>query len=169
MQTPLGLGRPPGCRPPRQIPRMQNPLGWAEPPQMQTPWCRPPRQTLPMQTPLWMQTSHLGWTDPHPDADPPGIGQNPQLRQTLRDADPPRQTPRCKPPGLGRPTPDAEPPGAGQTPWMQTPLGWVEPLDADPPPNADPPGCAEPPGCRRPPIRLTSGRYASYCNAYLFH
>ena len=55
---------------------------------------------------------------------------------------PPRmQNPLGSPPGLG------DPPGLGRPPRMQTPRGW-----------ADPP----------PPIRSTSGRYASYRNAYLF-
>ena len=68
-------------------------------------------------------------------------------------------------------------PPCRQAPWMQTPLDayppdadppiYRPPLDADPPTNADTP----PP----PPrymgyygIRSTSGRYASYWNAFLF-
>ena len=106
----------------------------------------------------------------------------------------------CPPPQVGQtPSPDADPLQ------MQTPQGWADPLDADPPGctdplDADPPGWTDPPGCRpprvgenppqmqtpsrcrpppgcRPPwgsadppplqIRSTSGRYASYWNAYL--
>ena len=80
--------------------------------------------------------------------------------------------------GGGGSTPqDADCPGDKQTPLPDVdPLGWV-----DPPGLADPPGC-RPPGFGKPPwmqtptpgvgqtpcrIRSTSGRYASYWNAYL--
>ena len=74
-------------------------------------------------------------------------------------------------PWLDRPPPDADPPGVGQTP----------PLDADPAPGLGRPpsmqprprvGKTPPPrGLGRPPqpIRSTSGRYASYWNAYYFY
>ena len=86
--------------------------------------------------------------------------------------------------GLPNPLPDTDPPR--QTPWMQTSLGWTDPPiqispDADPPGWADPPGVgqtppmqtlpdADPRGLADPPFPIlsTSGRYASYWNAYLF-
>ena len=54
---------------------------------------------------------------------------------------------------------------------IPTPPPWA---DAPPPPGADPPQSRHPPGPGSPPpeadcsIRLTSGRYASYWNAFLF-
>ena len=102
----------------------------------------------------------LGYTI-HP---PPG-----PARQTPPDqADPPgtRQTP----PGAGDP-----PPRTRQTPPDQadppTPLGAGD----SPRDQADPPRSRRPPGAGNPPpreadcsIRSTSGRYASYWNAFLF-
>ena len=92
-----------------------------------------------------------------------------------------RQTPRSRHPPGSRHTPlGADPPGSRQTPrsrhlpWEQTaprgadtppeqtPPGADTPLGADTPPEVDPPR-ADPPG-----IRSTSGRYASYWNAFLF-
>ena len=71
---------------------------------------------------------------------------------------------------LGRPRGWADPP------WMQTPQGWADIplLDADPPGVGQIPWMQTPlPGLGRappidPPIRSTSGRYASYWNAFLF-
>ena len=83
---------------------------------------------------------------------------------------PPEQTPP-----LGADTP----PGSIHPPWEQTP-----PLGADTPGADTPPGNTHPPGTDTPPeqtplnqtppqeadcsIRSTSGRYASYWNAFLF-
>ena len=112
IQIPLGLGRPPGCRP---------------------RGCRPLRVG---QTP-WMQT-------------PPGLGRPHGCRphrvgQTPMDADLP---PDADPLGLGKPAPQMQnPPGLGR------------------PPDADPPGLGRPPP---PRYGSTSGRYASYWNAYLY-
>ena len=99
-----------------------------------------------------------GWVCPTPlDADPSGLGR-PSL-----DADPPG----CRPPGWGRSPMDADPlPRLGRGPWMHTP-GLGRPPDIDPqggqnPLDADPPGVGQ-----TSPIRSTSGRYASYWNAYL--
>ena len=97
--------------------------------------------------PPWMQT--------------PGVGQTPQMQAILG--------------GLGRPPMDADPPGLDRPPWMQTVM------DADPPGlGRSLPGCRllspglgrplwmqTPQGWADPPIRSTSGRDASYWNAYL--
>ena len=84
----------------------------------------------------------------------------------------PGRPPGSRPPGNRHPLDQADttphPPGARQTPrTRQTP-----PDQADTPQDqADPPG----PGRHPPPreadcsIRLTSGRYASYWNAFLFY
>ena len=68
--------------------------------------------------------------------------------------------------------------GGLSNPPMQIPQGWADPLDAEPP-RCRPPGLGRPPAGwadpqragqtpHPPPIRSTSGRYASYWNAYLF-
>ena len=65
--------------------------------------------------------------------------------------------PSRHPPGADTPRPDTtNPPGADTTPWEQTP-----PPGPEPPPGTDPPGADT-------SIRSTSGRYASYWNAFLF-
>ena len=121
-------------------------------------------------------------TPPGPGRPPQDLADPPRTWQTPRDladtspqgpgrpprdlADPPRtwQTPRdlADPPGPGRPPrdlADTSPQGPGRPP---------------PPDLADPPGTWQtPPGPGRPPreadssIRSTSGRYASYWNAFL--
>ena len=76
---------------------------------------------------------------------------------------------REKPPGQGDPKTRQTPPG------RETPPDQGDPPDqADPPEQGRPPGRENPPGpCRPPPpeadsrIRSTSGRYASYWNAFL--
>ena len=106
--------------------------------------------------------------NPPCQGEPPGPGRPPQTRQTPWDQTPPgtRQTP-----------PDqADPPGTRHPPRDQTP-----PLDqADPPRPGRPTGTRHPPRTRPPldqtdpppeadfSIRSTSGRYASYWNAFLF-
>ena len=67
----------------------------------------------------------------------------------------------------------AQPPDAGHPNADPPPQGWAGPPDADPPPLGRPSqmqtplGLGRSPRCR-PPIWSTSGRYASYWNAYLF-
>ena len=92
------------------------------------------------------------------------------------EADPPSR----HPPGSRHTPLGADPPGSRQPPPEQTPpLGADSPLGSRHPPRADPPGADTPPGSRHPPrsrppqsrppgIRSTSGRYASYWNAFLF-
>ena len=82
---------------------------------------------------------------------------------------------------------DAIPPPDGEPPRMETPPdgdpldgepppGWRTPPDGEPPQDGEPrpPRWRTPPGWRTPPravdssIRSTSGRYASYWNAFLF-
>ena len=83
MQTPLGLGRPPRCRPPGvgqtsldadppglgRPPLDADPQGWADPPWMQTPqgWVDPPgcRPPSGLGRPPWMQTPWLDRPPPH--------------------------------------------------------------------------------------------------------
>ena len=89
---------------------------------------------------------------------PPRVGQTLQVGQTPLDADPL---------GLGRTlqvrqTPQMQfRPGLERLPWMQTPLGWAHPLDADPPQDwadpldAVPPGLGRPPRCRAPWVGQT--------------
>ena len=93
-------------------------------------------------------------TPPSPGADSPG-------------ADPPRaDPPRADTPSKSRHPPEQTPPGADTSP-EQTPSP-----GADTPPGADPPW-SRPPGADTSPreadcsIRSTSGRYASYWNAFL--
>ena len=84
------------------------------------------------------------------------------------------------PPGSRHPLERTHPPRA-DTPWEQTPppprsrhpLPEQTPPWEQTPPKADPPGADTPPGPEPPPeadsgIRSTSGRYASYWNAFLF-
>ena len=87
-----------------------------------------------------------------PGRENPGPGRLPQTRQTpLDQADPP-------PPGPGRPTT----PRTRQTPTSPTPPTRQTPPGLDPPrPGRHPPGSDT-------SIRLTSGRYASYWNTFLF-
>ena len=63
-------------------------------------------------------------------------------------------------------------------PRWRTPPGWRPPLDGEPPRDGEPPPDGEPqppPRMEKPPpeadssIRSTSGRYASYWNAFLFY
>ena len=90
----------------------------------------------------------------------------------------------------GRPPRSRHPLGADTPPWEQTGadnprsrhLPWEQtaPRGADTPPEQTPPGADTPLGSRHPPgadppradppprIRSTSGRYASYWNAFLF-
>ena len=95
------------------------------------------------------------------------------LPQCMLGCHPPLWTRQTPPPRPGRhPLRPGRPPGPGRhPPWTrQTP-----PDQADTPPDqADtPPDQADPPGPGRPPpeadsrIRSTSGRYASYWNAFL--
>ena len=76
--------------------------------------------------------------------------------------------------GLPNPNPHWQTWGLGRPPWMQTPQGWADPLPrlGNPPRcrspwvgQTPPRGWANPP----PPIPLTSGRYISYWNAYLWN
>ena len=89
----------------------------------------------------------------------------------------------CHPPGPGTPPPlpgsrhppprPGTPPDQAHPPWEQTPLDQTSPRprsrpprpDKRPSPGADPP----PPPKADCSIRLTSGRYASYWNAFLFN
>ena len=91
----------------------------------------------------------LGCQTPPDQAPPPGPGRHPPKT---------RQTPRTR----QIPLDQADPPGPGRPPWTrQTPPGPGRP----PPDQADP----HPPGSRlQHSIRSTSGRYASYWNAFLF-
>ena len=111
----------------------------------------------------WMQTPPPGCRPPS-DADPPG--------RHLLDADPlPLDADPLDADLPGRHPPlDADPLDAdpqSDTPWMQTPS---PPGCRPPPPGCRPPGCrtlrCRPPRCR-PPVTSTSGRYASYWNAFL--
>ena len=73
-----------------------------------------------------------------------------------RDGDPPRME-EPPPDGEGEPpSPDGEPPLDGEPPRMENPPRWRTPPDGEPPLEAD------------SSIRSTSGRYASYWNAFLF-
>ena len=91
---------------------------------------------------------------------PPGPGRSSGTRPPKEQTPQTRQTP---------PPDQADTPGADTAPWEQTPL----PVVADTPLGADPPG-SRPPQTRQTPreadcsIRSTSGRYASYWNAFLF-
>ena len=73
---------------------------------------------------------------------------------------------RHHPPGTDTPPtrhpPDETPPGS-RPPWEQP-----SPLGADPPHQTPPPGADPPPREADSSIRSTSGRYASYWNAFLF-
>ena len=90
-------------------------------------------------------------------------------------ADPPEQTPpwnrhSTSPHPLGA---DTHPPGAdtplGADPMEQTPLRADTPQEQTPPPGADTPRESRPPPKKADYcIRSTSGRYASYWNAFLF-
>ena len=103
---------------------------------------------------------HAGITPPLPqEQTPPGgrppPGSSPPPEQTPLGAAPRDQTPpKVDPPG------SRHPPPAADTPLEQTPLGL-----STPPRNQVPPS-----PCREvdSSIRSTSGRYASYWNAFLF-
>ena len=91
---------------------------------------------------------HTGMPTP-PGPDPPGADT------------PPDHTPRTTPPGADTP-PDQYSPGPHRPeppPWDQTPPG-------PDPPGPDPPG-PDPPWEADSGIQSTSGRYASYWNAFL--
>ena len=92
------------------------------------------------------------------------------LRQTPTEQPPPQE--QTHPPG-SRHTPGADnplradtSPGSRRPPGEQTPPR-ADPLGADPPGSRHPPR-SRPPQSRPPGIRSTSGRYASYWNAFLF-
>ena len=88
--------------------------------------------------------------------------QTTQIPQTRENPPRPGRTPldQGEPPGSGR----ENPPGPGRTPPDQ---GETPPDQGDPPQTREnPPDQGEPPGPGS--IRSTSGRYASYWNAFLF-
>ena len=101
------------------------------------------------------------------EADPPG-SRHPPGADTPPGRDPPRaDTPRAD-------TPQSRPPWKQTLPQEQTPPpGADSPLGADTP-HPPTPHSRHPPGPDAPPreadssIRSTSGRYASYWNAFLF-
>ena len=84
---------------------------------------------------------------------------------------PQRGLPQCM---LGYTPPPQEqeqtPPMEADTPWRQTPPGADTPPRSRHPPGADtpPPRSRPPPGAADSSIRSTSGRYASYWNAFLY-
>ena len=81
-----------------------------------------------------------------PRADPPGADTPPDQAHTLQE-----QTPRA------------------DTPWSRHPTDQAHPPRADPPDQPHTPDQAPPPKEADCSIRLTSGRYASYWNAFLLH
>ena len=91
---------------------------------------------------------------------------------TPPDGEPPRmENPPDGEPPLDRNPPDGEPPRMdGEPPRMENPPGWRTPPDGEPPRMENPPGWRTPPPPREADssIRSTSGRYASYWNAFLF-
>ena len=95
--------------------------------------------------------------------EPPQAGRTPPGRENHPPrSDPPEQTP---PPGTRHPR-SRHPPTlqAGRHPsWEQTPSG------TRPPQDQTPPGPDTPPREAHSSIRSTSGRYASYWNAFLFY
>ena len=107
----------------------------------------------------------LGYTPPRPGRHPPKPGRHPPKSRPPWTRQTPPQT-RQTPPRPGR-----HPPRPGRHPPEQTPLDQVD----TPPDQADPPGPGRPPPDQAdtpPPeadssIRSTSGRYASYWNAFL--
>ena len=114
-------------------------------------------QTLPGRTP---QMQNPLDADP-PDADPLDADPSPRCRPF-----PQMQTLPLDPDPLDADVPDVDPLDADSSPRCR-PLPQMQ----TPPSDADPLGC-RPPGCRpprcRPPDTSTSGRYASYWNAFLF-
>ena len=116
---------------------------------------------------------HAGMPDPPgPDRHPPRPGRHPPSRPGRHPPGPGRHPPDQTPPGPGRHPPD-RPPRTRQTPPGP---GRHPPDQADTPRTRQtPPGPDTPRPGRPPPqeadssIRSTSGRYASYWNAFLFH
>ena len=97
---------------------------------------------------LGCQTPQTRQTPPQPGRHPPDQADTPHTRQTPPDqAD--THTPR---PGRHPPRTKQTPPDQADTPPRQTP----------------PPGPSRPPREADSSIRSTSGRYASYWNAFLF-
>ena len=100
-------------------------------------------------TPPWSR--HPSSRSRHPPgADPPGADTHPPGADTPQSRHPLRSSPLEQTPPPSRP------------PWEQTPPGADTPSGADPPREADTPPPEADSG-----IRSTSGRYASYWNAFL--
>ena len=75
--------------------------------------------------------------------------------------------PRADPPGSRPPQGADQPPYGSRPPFSGSRPPRPDPPGADTPPGVNPPGPA-PPGEADSGIRSTSGRYASYWNAFLF-
>ena len=79
-----------------------------------------------------------------------------------------RHLPRPDPPGADPPSPEQTPPPHSRPPWSRPPP-WTRPPQTRPPPEQTPPGSRHTPRESDSSIRSTSGRYASYWNAFLFY
>ena len=102
-----------------------------------------------------------------PGADPPGADppqSRPPWSRHPRDQTPPQSRPLRADPPRSRHPPRGDPPWEQTPPQEQTPSWEQTPLGADPPWEQTPP----PPQEADSSIRSTSGRYASYWNAFLF-
>ena len=113
----------------------------------------------------------------HPPQHPPQNGEAPP-DQADTTTPPEWRTPpgpgRHHPPGMENPPGPGKhhPPEPGRhhhPPGMENPPGWRPPRNGDPPEWRTPPGMETPPREADSSIRSTSGRYASYWNAFLLY